>query len=165
MLGFSTTFANTSSLDSDGNLHLSGEVYTNGSCSHGCARVKLKTGKELVAYHPREAAPTIEDFGTGQLVAGRATIALDPSFAATLDLRRPYLIFVTPHGDNHGLYIARETASGFDVRESQGGRATIGFDYRIVGKPVDDDATRLPEYHQIAVGPAKARPLTVIPRR
>jgi hypothetical protein len=146
-------------------LHLSGEVYTDGSCSAGCAKIKLQTGKELVAYHPREAAPTIEDFGTGRMVAGRATIALDPSFAATLDSRRPYFVFVTPHGDNHGLYIAHETASAFDVRESQNGRSTVDFDYRIVGKPLDTDATRLPEYHQTAVGPATARPLTPIPAR
>jgi len=163
MDGFSTgTFANTSRLDSDGNLHLSGEVYTDGSCSAGCARVKLKTGKQLVAYHPRAATPTIEDFGTGQMVAGRATITLDPSFAATLDARRPYLVFVTPHGDSHGLYIARETASAFDVRDSQNGRSTLDFDYRIVGKPVDSDATRLPEYHQIPVGPAKVGPLAAV---
>jgi len=159
LLGVSTSFATTSRLDSDGNLHLSGEVYTDGSCSAGCAKVKLKTGKQLVAYHPRAATPTIEDFGTGHMVAGEAIVTLDPSFAATLDSRRPYLVFVTPHGDSHGLYIARETASAFDVRDSQNGRSTVDFDYRIVGKPVDTDATRLPEYHQIPVGPAKVRPL------
>ncbi len=159
LLGFSTSFANTSRLDSNGNLYLSGEVFTDGSCSNGCAKVKLKTGQALLAYHPREATPTIEDFGTARMVAGRATIALDPSFAATLDSRRAYLVFVTPRGDNHGLYVTHATASSFDVRESQNGRSTIDFDYRIVGKPIDNDAPRLPQFRQTPVGPAKMSPL------
>ena len=53
-------------------------------------------------------------------------------------------MFLTPEGDNRGLYVDHKTGAGFDVRESQGGRSTIAFSYRIVGKPLGSSAQRLP---------------------
>jgi hypothetical protein len=156
LLGFSTSFANTSLLDSDGNLHLSGKIYTAGSCSVGCAVVRSSSGKDLVAYHPRDAAPTLEDVGTGRIVAGRGIVTLDPAFAATLDGARPYLVFVTPRGDSRGLFVARADRTSFEVRENQGGHSSLAFDYRIVGKPLDTDAARLPEFRSSAVSNARA---------
>jgi len=165
ILGFSTSFANTSLLDSDGNLHLSGKIFTAGSCSVGCAVVRSSSGQDLVAYHPREAAPTVEDVGTGRIVAGRGTVALDPAFAATLDGARPYLVFLTPRGDSRGLFVARADRTSFEVRENQGGRSSLDFDYRIVGKPLDSDAARLPEFKHRSVSDARVQPAAPLERR
>ncbi|HEY7980612.1 MAG TPA: hypothetical protein VID19_03945, partial [Candidatus Eremiobacteraceae bacterium] len=52
--------------------------------------------------------------------------------------------FVTPDGDNNGLYVTGKSAHGFIVREARGGRSTLAFDYRIVAKPIDENGARLP---------------------
>ena len=78
------------------------------------------------------------------LVRGSAFIALDPKFANVIDTRTTYLVSVTPEGDCRGLYVAQRSASGFAVRELQGGSANVGFEYRIVAKPFGVQAKRLP---------------------
>jgi hypothetical protein len=45
-----------------------------------------------------------------------------------------YHVFLTPKGDCKGLYVANETAGGFEVHELGGGSSSIAFDYRIVAK-------------------------------
>jgi len=52
-------------------------------------------------------------------------------------------VFVTPEGDSRGLY-TQQTSDGFQVRENGGGRSSLTFDYRIIAKPLDMKATRLP---------------------
>jgi hypothetical protein len=95
-----------------------------------------------MAYGSRTASPEIEDVGEGELTNGRGDVALDPALADSIDMRRPYQVFVTPEGECNGLYVARKSPAGFVVREQQGGRSTLAFEYRIVGKPFDDDGAR-----------------------
>jgi hypothetical protein len=126
---------------SAGDLHLKGHIFTGGSCSTGCLPIKNAIGKALTAYTPRQPLPTIEDVGESQLVAGVARVPIDPQFAATIDNRQPYLVFVTPDGPSRGLYVSAKTRQGFEVRENLGGRSTLVFDYRIVATPVDTSAS------------------------
>ena len=86
----------------------------------------------------------MEDFGEAQMVNGEARVALDPAFANVIDEGSNYLVFLTPEGDCKGLFLASKSRTGFDVRELQGGHASIGFEYRIVAKPVGDRSVRLP---------------------
>ena len=53
-------------------------------------------------------------------------------------------MFLTPLGDTRGLYVSAKSPRSFTVRETQGGRATLAFDYRIVARPADAKAGRLP---------------------
>lgn len=133
-------------LDDSGNLHLTGQIYTSGSCQTGCLPVHERGGKQVTAYAPRATTQSVEDFGQAQLSQGEGYVRINPDFASTMDGSAPYLVFVTPHGDSRGLYVTGETASGFWVRENGGGRSTMSFDYRIVAKPVDANAPRLPRY-------------------
>ena len=73
-----------------------------------------------------------EDFGSGELDAGSASIALDPAFLDTISSSASYHVFLTPNGDCRGLYVIGKTVSGFTVREMGGGQSNISFDYRIV---------------------------------
>ncbi len=52
-------------------------------------------------------------------------------------------MFLTPRGDCRGLYVASQAASGFEVRELQGGTSTLGFTYRIMAHRKDLAAPRL----------------------
>jgi hypothetical protein len=99
-------------------------------------------GQHVLAYASESASATIDDVGTGYMVGGVANVAIDRSFAATID-RSKYHVFLTPDGDA-SLYVAQKTTAGFVVREVHGGRSTLPFDYRIVARPLDGKNDRLP---------------------
>jgi hypothetical protein len=132
------------SFDINGNETLSGLLFTAGFCNPGCSRPHSQGGHRVVTYSAQTSEPTVEDFGEGRLVGGMGQVKLDPSFARTIDASRSYLVFLTPEGDNRGLFVSQRTASGFTVREAQGGVSTLGFMYRIVAKPYGVAAARLP---------------------
>jgi hypothetical protein len=129
------------SLDPAGNMILLGGLTQFGV---PLIRAKTVTGRPVETYSTQQTEPTIEDFGQGQLINGEAAVHLDPAFANTMDMRKSYLVFITPDGDSRGLYTTQKTASGFIVRENGGGRSTLAFDYRIVGKPYGNNSPRLP---------------------
>lgn len=129
----------TYSLDDAGNIHISGLLYTTGSCSSGCSRTH-----RVMSYAPRESMPSMEDVREGQLVDGRARVSLDPAYANVIDRHLPYEVFVTARGPSRGLYVAQQDAGGFTVMENPGGHATIAFNYRIVARPYGVEASRLP---------------------
>jgi hypothetical protein len=139
-------------LDDSGNLHIAGQIFTGGSCQNGCILTHTVTNARVVAYTPRQASPTIEDFGEAQLTDGAAFVRINADFGATIDRAAHYFVFVTPHGDSRGLYVADETPAGFWVRENAAGRSTMTFDYRIVAKPIDSNEQRLPAYRAASLG-------------
>jgi hypothetical protein len=76
-----------------------------------------------------------EDFGAAKLRRGRAMVKLDVDFAKVIK-RGDYKVFLTPEGDCRGLYV-RKSAAGFEVREFAGGKSSVAFSYRIVGRRKD----------------------------
>jgi hypothetical protein len=100
-------------------------------------------GQHVLAYAAESATATIEDVGTARMAGGVANVAIDPAFASVMD-HRWYYVFLTPLGDTRGLYVSQKTPSAFQVRESQGGRSRLEFDYRIVAHPLDAKNDRLP---------------------
>lgn len=106
-----------------------GDVFFHGSL-YNFARVP--NGATVKSFSAKMAVPTVEDVGAAQLVGGSAAVALDPTFAASIDPRTVYHVFLTPNGDTRGLYVAAKTPAGFVVRETGGGHGTLSFDYRIV---------------------------------
>ncbi len=112
------------------------------------------TGQRLVSYAPQASQPTIEDFGEAELTNGSAYVQLERRFASAM-AAGDYLVFITPEGDNRGLYVTQKSATGFAVRESQGGHSTLAFSYRIVAKPLGNSQPRLP----LDVQPRSPRPV------
>ena len=133
-----------------------GNVYYHGSL-HTFARTK--SGATVSEFSARSSAPTVEDTGTAELVGGVAKVRLDPAFAATIDTGSPYRVFVTPDGDTRGLFIASKTTEGFVVRETQGGRSNLAFDYRIVAASIGEGGQRM------TMVTAAHDPHTVVPER
>jgi hypothetical protein len=127
----------------NGNVIISGLLFTGGSCNNGCVIGNHQT-HSVTEYTPTESEPTIEDFGTGMLVNGRADVVLDQKFANVIDSGNKYFVWAMPEGDCRGLYVASQTARGFTVRELQGGHSSVPFEYRIVAKRYGIDAQRLP---------------------
>jgi hypothetical protein len=133
-------------LNLNGDLILKGLLYTGvgGACHSGCAVGKNGASHRILSYAPAQTVPSIDDFGEAQLVNGHAQVRLSADFANIVDQRANYLVFITPEGDNRGLYVTQKTRDGFVVKESQGGKSTIAFSYRIVAKPFGIDKPRLP---------------------
>jgi hypothetical protein len=132
----SPSFTTVMSLDNAGNMHA--HSFT--------ADLAATTGQKVVTYSPQASEPTIEDFSEAQLTDGSAYVHLETRFAAMMAPHANYLVFITPEGDNRGLYVTQKSPVGFAVRESQGGHSTLAFSYRIVAKPFGNNSPRLPNY-------------------
>jgi hypothetical protein len=124
----------TFTVDDSGNVHA--HSFT--------ADLALSPTTDVVTYAPQQSEPTVEDFGEAQMTNGSAYVRLDTHYANLIARNVGYLVFISPEGDNRGLYVTQKSALGFVVRESQGGRSSITFSYRIVAKPLGDMAQRLP---------------------
>jgi hypothetical protein len=133
----------TSHITDEGNIHITGQLFSAGPCQSGCS-VGGKPVRAVNTYGSVAAQPMIEDTGEAELVEGSASVALDPKFANVIDPTSTYVVLLTPEGDCRGLYVGNRTATGFTVRELQGGRTNVGFAYRIVAKRFGLDAQRLP---------------------
>jgi hypothetical protein len=143
MSAFDANDATMMNLDDSGNLSISGLLTTAGACHAGCA-IGGKRTRSVSEYSALESEPTIEDTGDAALVNGVAQVALDPSFSNVIDMNAGYRVFVTPDGDCRGLYVASRSSGGFIVRELQGGRSDVQFEYRIVARRFGVNAARLP---------------------
>jgi hypothetical protein len=151
--GFSPTSNLLMTLDCLGNLTVKGTVTSGGL---QVTSSKTQRGVDVAEYAPRQTEPTIEDFGEAQLIAGRAHVDIRPDFGAAVERGSRYLVFITPEGDNRGLYVIDKAMTGFDVRESQEGRSNIAFSYRIVATPFGIRDERLPLMSELRARAAAA---------
>jgi hypothetical protein len=139
-------------VDAAGNIAYSG----------GLKSLSLKPGAgQAATFSARTTRETIEDTGTGRLVNGTAVIALDSAFSSTIDRAAKYRVFVTPDGETHELYVATKTISSFTVREAQGGRSTVDFDYRIVASAAEESGGRKSVARGIEPRPARVPGITL----
>ncbi|MBD5605156.1 MAG: hypothetical protein IAI48_08720 [Candidatus Eremiobacteraeota bacterium] len=122
------------SVDGKGNVNYHGGLHS---------FVRTRGGDSATSFGSKSTAPTLEDTGTGHLVDGSAAVALDRIFASSIDQGSAYRVLITPDGDSRGLFVASKTPNGFVVRESQGGRSTMDFDYRVVALPLGHAAERM----------------------
>src|SRR5207237_2452311 len=93
--------------------------------------VKDASGQHRLVYCVESPESWFEDFGSGKLVNGKASVALDPVFtqiAHTDD----YHIHLTSQGDTNGLHVSSQSATGFTVAENKGGTSADGFRSRLV---------------------------------
>ena len=137
-LVFKTTgshFKGECTIDVKGDLHCTGSKSADVPVDGGARRVSL--------YAVEAPDNWFEDFGSGVLSNGVATVAFDPTFVQTVNTTLEYHVFLTPKGDSEGLYVSNETPQGFEVHEQRGGRSNIAFDYRIVAKRIGYENVRL----------------------
>ena len=130
--------------DSNGNdlnfTDTNGDFYYHGSLIQF---LRTRQGQKAVSYAPQMTTRTIEDVGSAQLRFGIAIVKLDNTFAQAIDTRSEYHVFLTPNGDTRGLYVTQKSPASFVVREAQGGRGSLTFDYRIVASPLGHAGDRM----------------------
>jgi len=115
----------------NGNVHING-VFTG---TDKRAVVPFPDGTQRVLHCMESPEPWFEDFGAARLKRGRTVVKLDADFAKVIK-RGDYTVFLTPEGDCRGLYV-RKSAASFEVRELMGGKSSVAFSYRIVGRRKD----------------------------
>jgi hypothetical protein len=84
------------------------QVFANGNltCTGSkSAAVPVANGRSVALYAVESPENWFEDFGSGQLSGGVATITLDPEFLQTVSSSSTYHVFVTPRGECEGLYV------------------------------------------------------------
>jgi hypothetical protein len=123
----------------DGPLVVNGSFTATGVKS---AVVPHPDGSHRRLYCLESPESWFEDFGTGELVAGRGSVKLDDDFAAVVH-KDAYYVFITVEGDCNGVYIANKSAQGFEVRELGGGQNSLSFCYRVVARRRDVKGPRL----------------------
>lgn len=105
---------------------------------------KTRGGQQVASYGCQSTTRTIEDVGSARLINGVANVRLNSAFAQSIELQAdPYRVFLTPNGDTRGLYVAQKFTNGFVVRESEHGRGSVEFDYRIVATSLGHAGERM----------------------
>ena len=145
------------SVDASGNLNISGNLVVSGTKS---STARLQSGREVALYAVESPENWFEDFGSSELRGGEAWVPLDVSFAEATNATVTYHVFLTPNGDSNGLYVARKSATGFEVREHGGGNSNVAFDYRIVVRRRGYEAVRMAEVqHDVKMADASRQHL------
>lgn len=131
-----------------------GDLFVHGSYNNFS---KTRNGNMIVSYGATTTSPSIEDTGSAQLVSGVSMVTLDPAFAHAIDLSQAYHVMLTPDGDTRGLFVESKSPNGFVVREVQGGRGMLSFDYHIY-------ATRLGHANERMVEMTPAQAASLMPK-
>jgi len=105
------------------------------------AAVPHPDGTHRRLYCIESPEPLFEDFGSAKLVDGRARVTFDPDFVAVVHNDK-YFVYLTPEGDCKGLYVSDKSATGFEVRELQGGATSLSNRKDIPGPRLE---VKLPE--------------------
>jgi hypothetical protein len=120
----------------------------------GAKSAAVRSNGSLKRVYSMESPESwFEDFGSGQLSGGQATVSLEPGFAGIVHTDA-YRVFLTPDSDCKGLFVTGRSSGSFTVRELQGGTSNVGFDYRVVAKRADiagvrlEEVTEPPSYYQ-----------------
>jgi hypothetical protein len=122
-------------------------VYSSGDfAASGSKSCVVKTSQGPTRLYCQESAECwFEDFGEGQLVEGRAEIALDTLFleTVTIDESNPMHVFLQPYDEGCiGVLVDRGDV-GFHVVSPSNPRASGRFSYRVVAKRKDFEQKRL----------------------
>lgn len=82
---------------------------------------------------PEAPENLFQDYGSGQLMNGRANITLDPILSKNIlvNEQHPLRVFVQLRGDCNGVYVTNETATGFEVVELMGGSSNAKFNWSV----------------------------------
>jgi hypothetical protein len=112
-------------------------IFANGDVYKNKLDVHLQdngTGTNTVLYTNVSTDVTVQTSGVATLANGRANIAFDPSFAASVSSEAPVIVTVTPIGNSNGVYLAEVSGSGFTVVENNAGKSNITVNYIAMGK-------------------------------
>ncbi|NGX83475.1 hypothetical protein [Aequorivita sp. KMM 9714] len=100
-------------------------------------------GNKRILFAPESPEILFEDYGVGKLQNGSVYINIDPLFAKSIHVseKHPLKVFIQLEGECNGVFVTEKTASGFLVKELNGGTSNTPFSYHIVANRADDIAS------------------------
>lgn len=100
-------------------------------------------GNKRILFAPEAPEILFEDYGVGKLQNGSVYIEIDPLFAKSIHVseKHPLKVFIQLEGECNGVFVTEKTASGFLVKELNGGTSNTPFSYHIVANRADDIAS------------------------
>ena len=126
------------------------------------AAVPVRDGSLRSLYCVESPESWFEDFGRARLARGRASIKLDPMFAAVVRSDN-YHVFISAEGECGALHVRRRGRTGFEVREQRGQSSSVTFSYRVVARRKDIDAPRFAKVTAPSVAEPVKREVLPIP--
>lgn len=112
------------------------KIYGTGTVS---TIVTRPDGSQAGMFCPEAPEILFQDYGSGQLINGKAHIDLDPVLVNNIyvDDQHPLKVFIQLEGDCNGVYVTNKSEDGFDVVELQGGTSNVPFTWSIVATRAD----------------------------
>ena len=104
--------------------------------------VKDIKGNLINLHCPETPEVYFQDFGSGQIIDGKAHITLDPTFAKNVAVneKHPMHVFVQLYDNENckGVIVKNRTPQGFDVIELDGGKSNTAFSWTVTCNRADD---------------------------
>jgi hypothetical protein len=102
--------------------------------------VKSTDGKLVLLSCPEAPENLFQDYGSGQLVNGKAQIQLDPNLTKNIAVSEahPLRVFIQLEGDCKGVYVTNKSADGFDVVELEKGQSNVTFSWSVTANRADE---------------------------
>ncbi len=110
------------------------------------AAVKIADGDYRGLHAEESTGAWFSDYGTAQLIDGRAIVALEEIYrkTVTINAEHPAQVFIQLNGETNGVYVVKHDTY-FEVIENRSGRSNVSFDWRVVAKRKGFENTRLPK--------------------
>jgi len=125
-----------------------------------------ENGKNRIMFCTEAPEVLFQDFGTAQLVNGRAHIELDPILVRNIYVSedKPMKVFIQLEGDCKGVYVTNKTNHSFEVVELNGGSSNVSFTWQIVANRIDtpdQNGMQGSEYSKarFPIGPDRVKPV------
>jgi len=122
-------------------------LYSNGHIFQNALSVHLQENEDrtnTVLFSNVSTEVTVQTSGVGRLSAGRGRIGFDENFQKTASPDYPVIVTVTPIGPSQGIYLETADATGFSIRENNGGRSDIEFTYIAIARRKGYENPQLP---------------------
>jgi hypothetical protein len=102
--------------------------------------VKDLDGNRVALSCPEAPENLFQDYGSGQLVNGRARIDLDPILSKNIvvDATHPLRVFVQLEGDCNGVFVTNKSGDGFNVVELMNGTSNTPFTWTVAANRADE---------------------------
>lgn len=102
--------------------------------------VKDLDGNQVALSCPEAPENLFQDYGSGQLLNGRARITLDPILSKNIvvDAAHPLRVFVQLEGDCNGVFVTNKSGAGFDVVELMNGTSNTPFTWTVAANRADE---------------------------
>ncbi len=102
--------------------------------------LRNQNGPAKNVFCPEAPEILLQDYGVGQLVNGKAHIAIDEVLSKniTVNEQHPLRVYITLKGECNGVFVTNENDKGFDVIELANGKSNAKFNYQLVANRADE---------------------------